>query len=167
MSATQTKLTAVLLPADAAGLLEALLPQLQELEAAHDADRGVFEERLALLRSWLVETAAALRKADARGKAPEPATGQTGGKAPLSPDVQRLVDREMQRGDFAPKGKPPCDCPDRARPPSAAKRLLLEKPVVTKDELDRAERGLPTARSLGERLALKLFGKFGIYPDGK
>ncbi len=70
------KLSPVLLPGDAAALLEAQIPMLDAIEKADDP--AMRAEGMAKLRAWIAQTTAGLRGVDpiAQGKpaAPAPAT---------------------------------------------------------------------------------------------
>lgn len=107
------RLVAALLPADAAGIVEAVLPLLAAIEQAATPEER--EERLAATREWLVRTATELRKADGRGKPQSVPKGQpeaTEGRA----DARRAL---------AGVGKKPCGCedPKPASPPARSRAL--------------------------------------------
>lgn len=89
------KISACLLPADGAALLEAVIPMLQAIEDAPDEDTRA--ERHAQARAWLVETAVALRKADGRGKPQTPPMGQPG---PVAGVPKPVPEKKA--------GRPPC-----------------------------------------------------------
>lgn len=102
------KLSPVLMPNDAAAILEqeiAFLDRLQNAPTPEDR-----EEALAALRAWVVGTAAALRQADPRGQTrPVP--------APTPPPPS-------QDASGAPlASKKPCGCPESGKPGSGAEGL--------------------------------------------
>lgn len=98
------KLSPVLLPNDAAAILEQQIVFLDQLERA--PDEGTRAEALAQLRAWVVGTAAALRQADPRGKAqPAPPAASPGASNP--PGEGRPAEGSK---------KPPCGCPEPRGP---------------------------------------------------
>jgi hypothetical protein len=105
------KLSPVLLPADAAALLEAELPMLDAIERAATPEER--ETVLATTRAWLVQTAAQLRQQDPRVAA-KPAT------APVA------------KAQAATPAKKPCDCDKQPKSASATlgeriARLALDR----------------------------------------
>lgn len=101
------KLSPVLLPNDAAAILEQELVFLDALQNAPTPEDR--ESALVQLRAWVVGTAAELRKVDPRGQ-PRPAPVPT--PSPPSQDASG-----------APlASKKPCGCPEEGKPPSGAPR---------------------------------------------